>query len=55
MLVAFVVHEVQLVHHAARLKMLERAIDRYAVQLGIFFFGELVKLFGVQVFAGTDQ
>src|SRR5258708_1087472 len=55
-LVALVVHQVQLVHESADLEELERAVDGDAVQLRIFLFGELIELLGVEVLAGfVDQ
>ena len=38
-LIAGVVHQVQLIHQAAVLEHFQGAVDRDAVQLGIFFLG----------------
>ena len=55
-LVAVMMHQVQLVHQAAGLQQLECAVDGDAVELRIFFAGELVEALGVQVLAGLiDQ
>jgi len=56
MLVADVVHQVQLVHQAARLQHLQRAIHRDPVQLRVFFFRQLEQALGIQMLAGLiDQ
>ena len=55
-LVAAVVHQVQLVHQAAVLEHLQRAVDGDAVELGILLLGQLKQALGVQVLAGlVDQ
>ena len=55
-LVAAVVHQVQLVHQAALLEQLQRAVDGDAIELGILLLGQLKQAFGVQVAAGlVDQ
>jgi len=54
-LIAAYVHEVQLIHQAARLQHFERAIHRNPVQLGVFLFGELIKRLRIEVFAGAVQ
>ena len=55
-LVAFVVHEVQLIHHAAILEHLQRTVDRHAVELGIFLLGQLEQPLGIQMLPGlVDQ
>ena len=55
-LVAVMVHQVQLVHQSARLEKLERAVNGDAVQLGIFLTRERVQALGIQVLAGLiDQ
>ena len=56
MLFAFEVGQIQLVHQAAFLEQLQRAIDGDAVELGIFFLGHLIQTLGVQMQAGVvDQ
>ncbi len=52
MLIAVVVHEVQLIHQAAILEHLQRAVDGHPVQFGIFFLGQLEQALGVQVLPG---
>ena len=55
-LVAVVVHQVQLVHQAAGLEQLQRPVDGHAVQLGIFFARQLEQTLGIQMLAGLiDQ
>ena len=55
-LVAVVVHQVQLIHQAPGLEHLEGAVDGDAVELGVLLLGELVEALGVQVRAGlVDQ
>jgi len=54
-LIALKVHEIQLVDEPALLQQLERAVYRNAVQLGIFFLGELVEVFRIQVTAGAIE
>ena len=55
-LVAAVVHEVQLIHQTAGLQHLQRAIDGDPVQLRIFFLRHLIQPLGVEVLAGRiDQ
>jgi hypothetical protein len=56
MLIAGVVHEVELVDEAAFFKEFERSIDGDAVELGVLFLGELVEALGIEVEAGVvDQ
>jgi hypothetical protein len=50
-LVALVVHQVQLVHQAAGLEQLERSIDRHAIQLGILFAAQLKQPLSLEVLA----
>ena len=52
MLIAAVMHEVELIHQPAFLEHLERAIDSDAVELGIFLLGQLVEAIGIQMLAG---
>ncbi len=55
-LIAVVMHQVQLVHQAAGLEQLERAVDGDAVDFGIFFARQLKQALGIQVLAGlVDQ
>ena len=49
MLVALEVHQIELVHQAAFFEQLQRAIDRDAIELGVFFLGQLIQALGVQV------
>ena len=56
MLFALEVRQIQLVHQAAFLEQLQRAIHGDAIELGIFFLGHLIQAFGVQMQAGVvDQ
>src|SRR5579872_6289746 len=56
MLIDAVVHEVELIHQAAFLQHFQRPIDGDAVDLRIFFLGQLVKPVGVQMLTGLiDQ
>ena len=55
-LVAIVMHQVQLVHQAAGLEQLQRPVDGDAVQLRIFFARQREQTFGIQMLAGLiDQ
>jgi len=55
-LIAGVVHQVELVDEPAFFEEFERPIDGDAVELGIFFLGELVETLGIEVEAGmVDQ
>ena len=55
-LVALVVHQVQLVHQLTFLKHLEGSVDGDPVDLRIELLGPLIELFGVQVLPGlVDQ
>ncbi len=55
-LVASVVHEVELIDQPARLQHFERAVDGDTVELGVPFLGELVKALGIEVLPGlVDQ
>ena len=49
MLIAGVVHEVELIDEPAFFEKFERSINCDAIELGILFLGELVKAFGVEV------
>jgi hypothetical protein len=51
-LVAIVMHQVQLIDKAAGFEELEGAIDGDAVELRVFFATELIELVGIQVLAG---
>jgi hypothetical protein len=51
-LVAGVMHQIELIHQPAHLEQFERPVNRYAVQLRIFRFGELVQRLGIQVLPG---
>jgi hypothetical protein len=56
MLVAGVMHEVQLIHQAAVLEHLQRAVHRDAIHLRVALAGQLEELLGVQVRTGfVDQ
>ena len=55
-LVAIVMHQVQLVHQAACLQQLQRPVHGDAVQLRIFFARQREQTFGIQMLAGLiDQ
>ena len=55
-LVAVVMHQVQLVHQAACFQQLERPVDCDPVQLGVFFARQFEQALGVQMLAGlVDQ
>ena len=55
-LVAFVVHEIQLIHHAAGFQHFQRAVDGNAVEFRIFCLGQLIQTLGIQMLAGLiDQ
>ena len=51
-LIAGVMHQIQLVHQAAGLEQLKRPVDRYAIELGIFFAGQFVETLGIEMLAG---
>jgi hypothetical protein len=51
-LVATVMHEVELVHQAAGFEHLQGAINRHAVDLRILRFGKLEQAFGIEMLAG---
>jgi hypothetical protein len=51
MLVAIVMHQVQLVHQAARFEKLQGSVHGDAVQLRIFFTRECEQTFGIQMLA----
>ena len=48
-LVAVMVHQVQLIHQAPGLEHFEGAVDGDAVELGVLELGELVEPLGIQV------
>ena len=50
-LVAIVVHQIQLVHESAGLEQLQSPVDGYPVELGIFFARQFVKTVGVEMLA----
>jgi hypothetical protein len=52
MLLTRLVHEIELVHESTFLEELEGAVDGDAVELRVFFPGELEEAFGVEVLAG---
>ena len=54
-LVAFVVHEIQLIHQAALLQQLERPVYGNAVELGVLLLGELKQPLGVEMLPGLVQ
>ena len=55
-LVAVMMHQVQLVHQAARLQQLQRPVNGDAIQFRIFFTREREQAFGIQMLAGLiDQ
>src|SRR5579864_9118871 len=51
-LVAAIVHQVQLIHQTAFLQQLQRAIDSDAVELGVLLLGHLKQVLGVKMLAG---
>jgi len=51
-LVAIVVHEIELIHQTAGFEQFQCAVDGDAIDLGIFFARELVKTFGIEVLSG---
>jgi len=56
MLVAAVVHQVELIHQAAQLQHLQGAVDRDAVDFGVTLLGHAIELLDIQVRAGAvDQ
>ena len=50
-LVAAIVHQVELVHQPALLQEFEGAVDRDSIQLGIPQLGQLKESLGIQVLA----
>jgi hypothetical protein len=56
MLIAGMMHEVQLVNQPALFEEFERPVDRDAIKLGILFLGKAIETFSVEVQAGiVDQ
>jgi hypothetical protein len=56
MLLAGLMHQIELIHEAAFFKQFQSSIHRDAVEFGIFFLGELKQAFGVEVLPGLiDQ
>src|SRR5262245_26667044 len=55
-LIAAVMHQIELIDQPAFLQQLQRTIDRDAIQLGVFLLGHLKQLLGVEVLPGLiDQ
>ena len=48
-LIPGMMHQIQLVHKAAVLQHFQSAVYRHAVELGVFFFGQLEQAIGIQV------
>ena len=56
MLIAGVMHQVQLIHQPAFFKKFERSIDRDAIEFRVFFLGQPIETLGVQMQTGVvDQ
>ena len=56
MLIAGVVHQVELVDKSTFFEQFERSIDGDAIELGIFFLGKLIQALGIKMEAGVvDQ
>lgn len=51
MLLAIEMHQIKLINQTARFQHLQRAVNSNTVQLRIFFFGKMVKTFGIKVLA----
>lgn len=51
-LLAGLMHEVQLIDQATFLEQLQRPVDGNAIQLRIFFFRELIEALGIEVLTG---
>ena len=51
MLLAGLMHEVELVDQAAFLQQFQRAVDGDAIELRVFFLGHLIETLGVQMLA----
>ena len=56
MLIARMMHQIELIDQAAFFKQFERPVDRDAIEFRIFFLGELIKTLGIEMKAGViDQ
>ena len=52
MLIAVMVHEIELIHQSSGFEQLQRSVNRYAIELRILFAGQLIEALSVQVLAG---